>query len=208
MRHIKQLGTPFHFKRALDFGCGIGRLTQALAGGRFAEAHGVDVSPEMIHMARKYNHFPDTCMYHASADNALAIFPDGYFDFIYSKITLQHIRPEYSLRYLERFADLLAKNGILYFQLTSEPTELLSPKTAYQKIKSIVPKAVNEFLRDLKYRNRGRIDVYGVPKDDIINLLERNGLTLIQAIADNCAGPNWNSFTYCFIKRINQTRTS
>src|SRR5437867_2168868 len=46
LRHIGSLGLRLRHARALDFGCGVGRLTQALAG-RFTETHGVDISPSM-----------------------------------------------------------------------------------------------------------------------------------------------------------------
>ena len=40
--------------RALDFGCGVGRLTQALAW-HFDECVGVDIAPSMVEHARRYN---------------------------------------------------------------------------------------------------------------------------------------------------------
>ena len=49
-----QLGRPARRERALDFGCGVGRLTRALAR-RFDEAVGVDVSARMLEQARRLN---------------------------------------------------------------------------------------------------------------------------------------------------------
>ena len=46
------LGYPTQHERALDFGCGVGRLTRALSG-RFREAVGIDISEEMIRLARE-----------------------------------------------------------------------------------------------------------------------------------------------------------
>src|SRR5438034_9687481 len=48
------LGRPQEFEQALDFGCGLGRLTRALAG-RFRRCVGGDVSPRMIVRARERN---------------------------------------------------------------------------------------------------------------------------------------------------------
>ncbi len=45
------------FGKALDFGCGVGRLTQALAD-YFNEVAGVDVSPTMVNKALEYNKKP------------------------------------------------------------------------------------------------------------------------------------------------------
>jgi len=48
----KRVGRPLRFGRALDFGCGPGRVTRALAAW-FDESVGVDVSPVMIAEALK-----------------------------------------------------------------------------------------------------------------------------------------------------------
>ena len=42
---------------ALDFGCGVGRLSQALAG-HFHTVHGVYIAESMVAQARCYNRFP------------------------------------------------------------------------------------------------------------------------------------------------------
>src|ERR1700756_4853660 len=39
---------------ALDFGCGVGRLTRAMAA-HFSECWGVDISPTMIRLAQELN---------------------------------------------------------------------------------------------------------------------------------------------------------
>src|SRR5215472_8256894 len=52
--YIQSLGISLPRERALDFGCGVGRLSQALAE-YFNEVHGVDVSPSMVELARQYN---------------------------------------------------------------------------------------------------------------------------------------------------------
>ena len=50
MAEVDSLGLAFEPGRALDFGCGVGRLTRAL-GARFGEAHGVDIAPTMLDLA-------------------------------------------------------------------------------------------------------------------------------------------------------------
>jgi predicted TPR repeat methyltransferase len=48
---------------ALDFECGVGRVTQALCA-RFARCDGVDIAGSMIRLARQYNRFGDRCQYY------------------------------------------------------------------------------------------------------------------------------------------------
>ena len=64
---------------ALDFGCGVGRLTQALAG-RFAETHGVDIAPSMVEQAQGFNRFPDRCHYHVNSRSDLTLLGERRFD--------------------------------------------------------------------------------------------------------------------------------
>src|SRR5438105_837766 len=48
---------------ALDFGCGAGRLTQALTA-HFGHCVGVDIAPSMIRLANSLNRYGDRCEYH------------------------------------------------------------------------------------------------------------------------------------------------
>src|ERR1051325_7140921 len=47
-------------QRALDFGCGVGRLTQALCD-HFAECYGVDIAGEMLKLAEEFNRHGSRC---------------------------------------------------------------------------------------------------------------------------------------------------
>lgn len=93
-KYIESIGINFRRGRALDFGCGVGRLTQPLTR-YFNEVIGVDIAPSMIELARKYNRHGDRCKYYLNPDNDLRQFPDDSFDFIISIITLQHMKPRY-----------------------------------------------------------------------------------------------------------------
>ncbi len=103
-------------RRALDFGCGVGRLTQALADA-FDSAEGVDIAPSMIALADQYNRFPGRCHYHVNARDDLRLFDDGAFTFVYSNIVLQHMAPKYSRAYMREFLRILAPGGMAVFQI-------------------------------------------------------------------------------------------
>ena len=62
MRRLEAIQHPGHRERALDFGCGVGRVTQALAG-HFAEVVGVDIARSMLARARRLNGFGSRCLY-------------------------------------------------------------------------------------------------------------------------------------------------
>lgn len=114
--NLERLGTLPRRGRALDFGCGVGRLTQALCE-RFDSVVGVDIAPAMIERARRYNRFGDRCQYVVNDRDDLSRFPDGAFDFVYSLIVLQHMKPEYSQRYLKEFLRITVPRGVVVFQI-------------------------------------------------------------------------------------------
>src|SRR5260370_36452354 len=61
MDYISGLGVRLNFSgTCLDFGCGVGRLTQALAK-RFRHCTGVDISSVMIEKANSINRVSERC---------------------------------------------------------------------------------------------------------------------------------------------------
>lgn len=105
----------------LEIGCGPGRLMAAL-GGHFKELHGVDVSGEMIRLARDV--LRDSPHLHPHVNNGadLRMFPDGHFDFVYSYAVFQHIpcKPVV-LSYLREARRVLKSDGVLRAQFDSLP---------------------------------------------------------------------------------------
>jgi SAM-dependent methyltransferase len=77
MANAERLAVPRRWQRALDFGCGAGRLTQAL-GDRFASVVGVDVAPSMIALARAHNRQPHRC---DLREFLRLLAPGGYLSF-------------------------------------------------------------------------------------------------------------------------------
>lgn len=121
---LRELDHEPLYGSALDFGCGVGRLTQALAD-HFTTVIGVDVSPTMLQLASKLNRHDVRVTYVRNQAPDLSRFLSNSFDFVYSDIVLQHIEPEMSLNYLREFVRLLRPGGVAVFQLPSH----LRPET-------------------------------------------------------------------------------
>lgn len=125
MKNIQKLKFPnrqitkAQITKALDFGCGIGRLTQPLAK-YFHYAYGIDISPSMINLANKYNKYGERVKYIVNESEYLKKFVDNEFDFIVSIITLQHMKSEYIIGYIEEMLRILNNGGILIFQVPDE----------------------------------------------------------------------------------------
>lgn len=62
MKYVKSIKINISYSTTLDFGCGVGRLTQPLAD-HFNWFYGVDIVPSMIELANKYNPHGERCKY-------------------------------------------------------------------------------------------------------------------------------------------------
>jgi SAM-dependent methyltransferase len=117
MQRAAAFNLPFRRRSALDFGCGVGRLTRALATN-FEYAVGVDVSTPMIEEARRLNRdVPGRITFEVNASADLRRFESGSFDLVYSRLVLQHV-PSRDLvkRYIAEFVRVLAPGGLAVFQ--------------------------------------------------------------------------------------------
>jgi SAM-dependent methyltransferase len=120
-------GLAAEFKRlpgcdaALEIGCGPGRLLRPLSR-YFGEIHGIDVSDEMIRLARERLRGTPNAHPHHTSGSDLALFPAGRFDFVYSYAVFQHIPSrEVVFSYLREAWRVLKPGGILRCQLNGLP---------------------------------------------------------------------------------------
>lgn len=106
---------------AVDFGCGVGRLSAALAR-HFTDVVGVDIAPTMLEEARRLDRSQGRCRFVLNESADLAFLADGSVDLVYSSLVLQHMPPRLAVRYLREFARVLADDGVAVFQVASRPT--------------------------------------------------------------------------------------
>ncbi|HEY3863574.1 MAG TPA: class I SAM-dependent methyltransferase [Verrucomicrobiae bacterium] len=165
---VEAAGVTINRGTALDFGCGLGRLSQALAA-QFQHVDGVDVSTSMIEQARQFNKYPDKVEYHLNVKSDLSLFPRQRFDFIYSNIVLQHIPTPHQLSYISEFMELLKPGGTAYFQAMH----------AYG-MRALAPRWFVEAFRYLKHGGKPYIPMYGVPVADVENAIRTGGCHLQQ----------------------------
>jgi ubiquinone/menaquinone biosynthesis C-methylase UbiE len=106
--------------RALEIGCGPGRLMKPLSRD-FGEIHGVDVSDEMIRLAReRLRDIPHAHVHVAAA--GLLQFADDSFDIVYSYAVYQHIPSrDVVLEYMRETQRVLKPGGIFRGQYNSLP---------------------------------------------------------------------------------------
>jgi SAM-dependent methyltransferase len=119
LAEASRVGHPSERKVALDFGCGVGRLTQALAA-HFEVVHGLDISAVMIERAEELavRRGVTNCWYRVHAADDLAQLDDASVDLVCSLLVLQHLPSTDAIHiYLREFVRVLAPGGIAVFQL-------------------------------------------------------------------------------------------
>ena len=103
--------------RVLEIGCGVGRITRALAAS-FGEVHGVDVSYEMIRRARRYLQSTRNAHVHRNSGTDLRAVGSLQFDFAYSFIVFQHIPSRAVIdSYIGEVGRLLRRGSLFKFQV-------------------------------------------------------------------------------------------
>jgi SAM-dependent methyltransferase len=213
---VTAMGFPLLRGTALDFGCGIGRLTQALCN-HFGNCYGVDISSTMLDQAKQYNRFGSACIYALNDSPDLHLFEANSFDFIYSNIVLQHIPPDAGKNYISEFVRVMKSGGLLIFQVPSTlriaPDQAAVSATIDQPKQAAKRNATLDKIRgvysSIKAKLHGEredvsleqlIDMYGIPREEVVKVLEGAGGKVLRVQEYNCAGPAWLSFRYWVTK--------
>jgi SAM-dependent methyltransferase len=113
--------------RVLEIGCGAGRVTRAL-GRFFGEVHAVDVSGEMVQLAKQALKDQPNAFVYQNNGKDLTVIPDIAFDFAFSSIVFQHIPSREIIENYVREVNRLLRPGALFkFQVqganTMDPTD-------------------------------------------------------------------------------------
>ncbi len=163
MGEARSLGLPRSRRRALDFGCGLGRLTQALAE-HCDDVIGIDVAPSMIAQARELNRHGPRVRYEVQAAPPLDTIASASVDVVYTGRVLQHIASVHSRAYIRELARVLAPGGFLSFDVPSrwldQPTLPAGalPMSAYRAevLASVRPESpAGELVVDVVVTNAG-----------------------------------------------------
>lgn len=199
MEELRSLGVTPARDTAFDFGCGAGRLTQALTHF-FDHVIGVDAAPSMIALAKQYDRSGGTCRYILNQTDDLALFPDNSFDLVYSAITLQHMETQYAASYIREFVRIARPGGIIVFQL---PSKRISPVSATRPhiLTYIIPSLFLCAWRHMRYGTQQFIEMYGTKKETVMTLLKDAGALVMDIRENRDAGDNWVSLRYYAVKR-------
>ena len=189
---LRDLGVPGEMARALDFGCGLGRVSAALAD-RFQKVDGVDISESMAEQARLLHADRKGLTFHVNVAADLSMFPSGSYDLIHSLITLQHMPRALALGYIRDFVRLLRVNGVAAFQV---------PTSLSYTLGGLVRRLVPRFARRYYWRTRGLepIEMHTLAVKQVEKVVLASGGAVLAQYADHSAGQNYKSTFYFVVK--------
>jgi len=124
----------------LDIGCGVGRLTRALAA-RAKRVYGLDVSTEMLRLATQHNPDLANVEWLHGDGHGLGVVQDASVDGCFSHVVFQHIPdPDITLNYVREMGRVLRPGGWALFQVSTNPDvhRAPTPSGLWMRIKSLL----------------------------------------------------------------------
>jgi len=187
-------GLPQRRRRALDFGCGVGRVTRALAD-RFDDVLGLDISPTMVAQARELDGSA-RIRYKVGAQDELDLLPAEDFDFVVSLLVLQHLPSADDVeQVVYSLTRRVAAGGALVLQVPSElppRRRIQSRRRAYTILRGIglpAPVLLGRLGLD-------PIRTTALSAERLGAAVETAGGTVLSSKADDASGPHVPSRRY------------
>lgn len=184
------------FGSALDFGCGVGRLSQALAR-HFDRVVGIDISAEMLRIAREHNQHGNKVEYLLNTRDDLSQLRSNQFDFVYSIITLQHMEPVYAKRYIAEFVRVTSPGGAILFQVPEISAKKPRPFTLWPD--TLLKRAYRDIRR--KFAKEPVMEMHAIPRREVEALLTTAGAEILKSYRYDAAGGELHSWGYLARKR-------
>ena len=184
--------------RALDFGCGAGRLTHALAA-HFDHAIGLDIAPSMIAKARELHGGLPNVEFRVNTSDRLESVESGSIDLVYTRLVLQHMPPRYIRAYLAEFARALRTGGVAVFQLPGENARPVAAR--HRGLKGLLPRPVISMVRAVRdLRNFPRMELHGLPRTEVEQLMAGRDAPVVDVVDDRAHGADTPGYRYCAVK--------
>ncbi len=205
LQNVRRFYPALRPGRALDFGCGIGRLTQALAA-HFQHVTGVDIADAMLGMARQHNRNGERVQYVHNPHPDLRILGSDRFDFVLSLLTLQHMEPRYTRAYIAEFVRVCAPGGAILFQLPGHGTFVTPPKPEPFRFSWWPPTFWKRLRRAAQERMQRRfgtgpvMEMHGIPQPEVLALLESSGAEVLASYLHDTAGAGIPCYDYLAVK--------
>ena len=192
---LDQLGLQPEFGRALDYGCGVGRLSRALADS-FEKVIGVDISATMLSEARSINADYDNLQFSQNDGETLTNVSDNSIDFIYSNLVLQHSPRQTQRQLIDEFCRVLRPGGVLVFQTASEQDK----KTIGGLLHYFSGNLFTKLMTRIRYGKNYIMEMHTIDKKEVVETLQKREIKVVQTEECDAAGSAFISCTYYAVK--------
>ena len=199
LQYVDRLGLQLGRGKALDFGCGVGRLSRALAT-HFRQVVGVDISESMVQTARRHDASGGgsggRIQFLVNVTDHLRILGDDRFDFVYSNITLQHIPPESACRYVQEFIRVLRPGGLAIFHVPNGKAHLAGSWGAW--LYTFRRRHVRRIWK--RICGRPTVEIHYVARSRVEQLVSQSGGRIVDVVDQVKGSPRAKNFRYCATK--------
>jgi SAM-dependent methyltransferase len=193
LQQLAELGLPAARTDALDFGCGAGRLSQALAA-HFDSVIGLDISEPMLVKARELD-VAGLVDFRRNDQPNLATFDDEAFDLVMSSLVLQHLPAELAGGYLTEMLRVCRPGGAVVVQVASRPN--WSPKGILFRF---APRPLLRFAQHRLLHYPAPMDMNALSPADVHALARAAGARIVEQVAEPMYGGHWHYTRYYLTK--------
>ena len=191
---LDQLGLCPSRAAALDFGCGVGRLTAALAA-HFDSVTGVDISAPMLARASDLLAGYSGCQLVHSDRPDLSAFADASFDLVYSSLVLQHMPGGLAAGYLREFIRVTRPGGAVVIVVPGR--HRWTPRGL---VYSLAPQPLIGLLQRRIFGYPAAMQMHTLPARRVRPIVEAAGARLLASDPRSGVGDHWH-MTGHFIAR-------
>jgi len=194
---LARLGTKHGRALALDYGCGVGRLSRALAA-RYTKVIGVDISQAMLDEARTANaEIPNIDFVRGNGHHLSGLVADRSVDLVYSNIVLQHSPAENQRSLIGEFCRIVAPGGVIVFQTPSHA----NLRTAKGIVHRVLGNRLLNIPRRFVYGKAGVMELHTLDRDEVLRILRGADLRVLEVERYDSAGPAFVGYLYVAAKR-------
>jgi SAM-dependent methyltransferase len=173
-------------KTILEYGCGVGRITHALAG-HFKQVYAYDISAPHLALAQEFTSgLGLTNIRYVQVQRPQDVLELPKVDAVYTLIVLQHNPPPIICWILRGLLEALKPGGVAFFQL---PT--------YWRGYSF---DAREYLRTAHTRV-GQVEMHAVPQRRVFQIVAQAGCHVLEVLDDPCTGYSSGDLSNTFLVR-------
>lgn len=182
LAELRTLDPSARQERALEHGCGTGRLTLPLSRV-FSSVVALDISPDMLREAadNARDAGRDNIVFHLSDDHLSPA--TGQFDFVLSHLVLQHMPVKRGMTTIAALLDRVAPGGLFYISVSIRND--VGPWRWLYTASATVPgvKVVQNLMRGAKW-NAPAMQMNHYPLERILAELSRRGAQRLSLAMD------------------------